>query len=401
MMNIHEYQAKQVLNQYQIRIPKGGIVYTPGEAKRTAKKISACGPWVLKAQIHSGARAEGHFLEKRSGKQGGIRMIGGHKDVFEEAGKMLGATLVTPQTDSKGKLVSKIYIEEYIPAEKTFYLSLVIDRMVPCITLLVALESNNILDLAVSAPEKILRLNLDLKTNITDEQTVEVLEFLKLNQKYFEEMKALISKLFRAFKELDAVMVEINPVGIDHDGHFVALDAKITFDDHALYRHQEILKLHDDYEDNERALKAAKYGFRYAEFDEGAIGAIINGDGLALTIVDLLQDKAENIACFLNVKGGVDKDKIAAGIKIIMTNPRVEGILINILGGFLRCDLVADGIVTAASEVGLNIPIVVRFEGTNKKEAQEILQRSDLPVIMADTLENSVEKLLAAMEESD
>lgn len=400
-MNIHEYQAKQVLNHYQIRIPGGGIVYTPGEAKRTAKKISPAGPWVLKAQIHSGARAEGHFLEKKSGKQGGIRVINGHKDVFEEAGKMLGATLVTPQTDAKGKLVSKIYIEEYIPVDTTFYLSLVIDRMVPAITLLAAAESNNILELAVNAPQKILRLNLDLKTGINPAQTIEVLDFLKLDQKYFDEMKALISNLFQAFKELDAVMVEINPVGIDRNGNFVALDAKITFDDHALYRHQEILKLHDDYEENERALKAAKFGFRYAEFDEGAVGAIINGDGLALTIVDLLQGKEENLACFLNVKGGVDKDKIAAGIKIIMTNPRVEGILINILGGFLRCDLVADGIVAAASEVGLNVPLVVRFEGTNKKEAQEILQRSDLPVIMADNLESSVEKLLAAMEEND
>lgn len=400
-MNIHEYQAKQVLNHYQIRIPNGGIVYTPGEAKRTAKKISPAGPWVLKAQIHSGARAEGHFLEKKSGKQGGIRVINGHKDVFEEAGKMLGATLVTPQTDAKGKLVSKIYIEEYIPAETTFYLSLVIDRMVPAVTLLAAAESNNILELAVNAPQKILRLNLDLKTGINPAQTIQVLDFLKLDQKHFDEMKALISNLFQAFKELDAVMVEINPVGIDRNGNFVALDAKITFDDHALYRHQEILKLHDDYEENERALKAAKYGFRYAEFDEGAVGAIINGDGLALTIVDLLQGKEENLACFLNVKGGVDKDKIAAGIKIIMTNPRVEGILINILGGFLRCDLVADGIVAAASEVGLNVPLVVRFEGTNKKEAQEILQRSDLPVIMADNLESSVEKLLTAMEEND
>lgn len=400
-MNIHEYQAKKILNQNGINIPQGGIVYTPGEAKRTAQRISPRGPWVLKAQIHSGARAEGHFVEKKSGKEGGIRVIKGHKDVFEEASKMLGATLVTAQTGIKGKLVSKIYVEEYISTVHTFYLSLVIDRMLPCITLLAANESVNILDLAVNAPQQIFRLNLDLNAQISSDQALEVLTFLHLDKKYLPQMQDFISKLLTTFKNSDVVMLEVNPVGIDQQERFIALDAKIAFDDHALYRHPEVIKLHDDYEDNERVLKAAKFGFQYAEFDEGSVGAIINGDGLALTIVDLLSRRQESMTCFLNVKGGVDKDKIASGIKIIMTNPRVEGILINILGGFLRCDLVADGIVAAASEVGLNVPLVVRFEGTNKQQAQEILNRSDLPVIMAETLEESVDKLLQAMEESD
>lgn len=400
-MNIHEYQAKKILKEYGILIPKGGIVYTPGEARRTAQNISPGGPWVLKAQIHSGARAEGRFLEKKSGKEGGVRLINGRRDVFSEADKMLGCTLVTEQTGSKGKLVSKIYVEEYVPADKTFYVSLVIDRMVPCITLLVTAETTNILDLAVNDPQKILRLNLDLNGRITQRHSRLLLEFLQLGQEYENEMKDFIAKLFHAFKDLDAVMMEINPVGINKDGSFIALDAKIAFDDHALFRHRDIIKLHDDYEDNERALKASQYGFQYGEFDEGSVGAIVNGDGLTLTVVDLLQNEDENMACFLNVKGGVDKDKIAAGIKIIMTNPRVEGILINILGGFLRCDLVADGIVSAASEVGLNVPLVVRFEGTNKREAQEILHRSNLPVIMAGNLEDSVCKLLRAMEDSD
>lgn len=398
-MNIHEYQAKQILNRYGIHIPKGGIVYTAGEAKRTAQKISPTGPWMLKAQIHSGARADGHFIEKKSGKQGGIRHINGHKDVFEESSKMLGATLVTSQTGEKGKLVSKIYIEEFVNVSKTFYISLVIDRMVPCITLLVAANSANIIDLAENNPQQILRLNLNLKQKISLEQSKQVINFLNLDDSYIRLMTDFMNNLFQAFQELDAVMIEINPVGIDKNGCLIALDAKIAFDDHALYRHPEIMKLHDDYEDNDRVLKAAKYGFQYGEFNEGSIGCIINGDGLALTIVDILQNKNENMSCFLNVKGGVDKDKIAAGIKIIMTNPRVEGILINVLGGFLRCDLVADGIVAAASEVGLNVPLAVRFEGTNKHEAQEILLRSNLPVMIADTLEESINKLLKAMEE--
>ena len=400
-MNIHEYQAKQILNRYGINILKGGIAYTPGEAKRVAQRVSPRGPWVLKAQIQSGARAEGHFLEKRAGKEGGIRFLTGRKDIFEEAQKMLGATLITKQTGAKGKLVSKIYIEEYFPAEKTFYASLVIDRMIPCVTLLITSSTTNMIDLAVNNPEKILRINLGLNDKIRTEQLSQIMDFLKLEEKCRKGLKKFINGMHRAFMDLDAIMMEINPVGIDAKGELVALDAKISFDDNALFRHPDIVQLHDDYEDDDRVLKAAKYGFQYQDFDDGSVGCIVNGDGLALSIADMLHNKAEQMACFLNVKGGVDKDKISAGIKIIMTNPRVEGILIDILGGFLRCNLVADGIIAAASEVGLNVPLVVRFEGTNKDEAQEILNNSGLPVIMAETTEESVNKLLKAMEESD
>ena len=207
--------------------------------------------------------------------------------------------------------------------------------------------------------------------------------------------------MYKAFIELDAIMIEINPIGISKKGNFIALDAKISFDDNALYRHKDIAKLHDDYEDEDRVLRASKYGFQYRSFDDGSIGCIVNGEGIALSIRDILVNTDEKMDCFLNVKGGVDKDKISAGIKIIMTNPKVEGVLINILGGFLRCNLVADGIIAAASEVGLNVPLVVRFEGTNKEEATEILQSSGLPILMADTMEDGVKKLLRAMEESN
>ena len=210
-----------------------------------------------------------------------------------------------------------------------------------------------------------------------------------------------LQKLYEAFVKFDASLLETNPVAVLRDGAIVALDAKMSFDNNALYRHKNISMLQDEYEEEDRELKAAKYGFQYSEFD-GNIGCIVNGDGIALAAMDLIRTKGNNgTACFLNVKGGVDKDKIAAGIKIIMTNPRVEGILINILGGFLRCNLIADGIVAAASEVGLNVPLVVRFEGTNKDEAKDILEHSKLPIIIAEDMEDSVDKLIEAMEESD
>ncbi len=399
-MNIHEYQAKQILSRYGVRIPLGKIAYTPGEAKRVAENISHKGPWMLKAQIQSGARESGHFIEKRAGVKGGIRCLKGHRDVLEEAAKMLGATLVTDQTGAKGKLVSKIYVEEFCLTVQKFYASLVIDRMLSCITLLVANTFGNITALAQKEPEKILRLNLGLNEKISAQQAMQISAFLHLKEKSLKPLKELFDAMLKAFTSLDAVMIEINPVGVCTDGSLTALDAKIAFDDNALFRHPEILPLKDDYEEDDRSLQAQKFGFQYLDFDEGSIGCIVNGDGLALSVRDLLYNADEKMSCFLNVKGGVDKDKISAGIKIIMTNPRVEGILINILGGFLRCNLVADGIVSAASEVGLNVPLVVRFEGTNKEEAKEILKNSGLPVITAENMEDSVEKLLTAMKEA-
>ena len=400
-MNIHEYQAKKILQSYGIKVPEGAIAYTPGEAKRGAQRVSPHGPWMMKAQIQSGARADGHFLEKKAGRKGGIRLIKHRKDIFTEAEKMLGSTLVTKQTGDKGKTVSKVYIEKYYKTKQMFYAGLIINRNVPCITLLITPSITNVLELAVQEPDKILYTNLGLDDEVTVEQTTKILDFLHLNEKYRDELRDFINKMHKAFLELDAIMMEINPVGIDSEDKLIALDAKISFDDNALYRHPDIWQLHDDYEDDAGTLKAAQYGFGYYKLDEGSIGCIVNGDGVALSMADMLDAHGEQMACFLNVKGGVDKDKISSGIKIIMTNPRVEGILINILGGFLRCNLVADGIIAAASEVGLNVPLVVRFEGTNKDEAKDILDSSGLPVIQADSMEDAVVKLVQAMREND
>lgn len=400
-MNIHEYQAKKILSRYGINIPKGGVAYTPNEARNVAAAVSGRGPWMLKAQIQSGARNRGYFLEKTAGNKGGIRIVKSRRDIVKEAEKMLGSTLVTMQTGPKGKLVSRLYVEAFNKVKKIFYTGMVIDRMVPAVTLLVAeTKDEEIAKIALTEPEKILKIRLDLQKGAVPSQIQEVLDFLHLEPKSAHSTENFINGLHRAFVETDATMIEINPTGVLRDGRLIALDAKMSFDGNALYRHKDISRLQDDYEADDRELQAAKYKFNYSEFD-GSIGCIVNGDGLAMAAMDSLNSRGVGTACFLNVKGGVDKDKIASGLKIIMTNPKVEGILVNILGGFLRCNLIADGIVSAASEVGLNVPLVVRFEGTNKDEAKEILEHSKLPIIIADDMETAVSRLVQAVEESD
>ena len=399
-MNIHEYQAKHILSTYGVKMPKGIVAYTPTEAKNAAEKISLRGPWVLKAQVQSSACSKGYFLEKDAGKEGGIRFIKSKRQIYENAEQMLGSTLVTMQTGPKGKKVSRIYVEAYANIQSYFYIAVTVSRVDAELTLLVAtVKDTDILKIALNKPEKILRLKLDVNGQTKPQQVQEVMDFLKLPSKVAHNLENLINALHKAFLDNDASMIEINPVGVMKNGELIALDAKISFDDNALFRQPQVATLRDDCEVSERELIAAKNKFTYSEFD-GSVGCVVNGDGLALAAIDLLRDKNAGAACFINVKGGVDKDKIASGIKIIMTNPRVEGVLLNILGGFVRCNLIADGIVAAASEVGLNVPMVVRFEGTNKDLAKEILHNSRLPIIWADTMEDSVEKLIQAMEES-
>ena len=400
-MNIHEYQAKKILAQYGINIPKGGIAYTPSEAKRVAQQLSARGPWMLKAQIQSGSRASGHFILHDAGGKGGIRQVTQISNISYEASQMLNNILVTEQTDEKGKLVNKVYVETYKEAKRMFYAGIIIDSSIPSITLLISdVINEDIVRLADFNSESLLRLNLRYDSGITDEQIFKILDFLSLDKDYLRGFHDFLGKLLFTFINLDAQMIEINPVGIMPDKKLVALDAKITFDDNALFRHPDIVKMKDDSEEEERVLKAERYGFQYKEFS-GAIGCITNGGSLALEAMDIAKSKGSELACALNVKGGVDKDKIAAGIKIIMTNPHVEGVFINILGGFLRCNLIADGILAATQDVGLAVPIVVRFEGTNKDEAKAILEQSMLPIIFADTPNEAIEKLMAQMEEND
>ena len=399
-MKIHEYQAKKLLKEYGINVPEGKIAYTPTEAKSVAGEISFRGPWFLKAQIHSGNRRNGHFIEEKAGKKGGIRLASSRNEVEKEAKKMLGSTLVTSQTDKNGKIVTKIYVEKQANIKRRFYISLVIDRIIPAITLLLAeTETDDIMELCKKSPEKIMRIPLNLKKGITSLQIKYIARFLKIKNTELKNLKKLVDLMFKMFLELDLTMIELNPAGITKKGEFIALDAKITIDDSALYRHKELKVLDDTIEQNRRERQAAKYGFQYVDL-EGKVGCIVNGEGLALNAIDMIESHNEKVACFLNIKGGVDKDKIISGIKIIVTNPRVEGILINVLGGFLRCNLVADGILSAASEVGLNVPLVVRFVGTNEDEAKEIILNSNLPIMIGESMEDSVSKLINAIKEN-
>ncbi|MBR1600441.1 MAG: succinate--CoA ligase subunit beta [Alphaproteobacteria bacterium] len=400
-MNIHEYQAKKVLAQYGINVPKGGIAYTPAEAKRVAQQLSSRGPWMLKAQIQSGARAEGHFISRDAGGKGGIRLVTQISNISYETSQMLNNVLVTEQTDEKGKLVNKVYVEAYKETKRLFYAGMIIDSSIPAITLLISdVINEDIVKLAHFNSESLLRINLKYDSGITDEQIFKILDFLSLDKEYLRSFHDFFGKLLFTFINLDAQMIEINPVGVLTDKKLIALDAKITFDDNALFRHPDIVKMQDDSEEDDRVLKARHCGFQYQEFS-GTVGCIVNGGSLALEAMDIVKSKGNELACSLNVKGGVDKDKISTCIKIIMTNPRVEGVFINILGGFLRCNLIADGIIAATQDVGATIPIVIRFEGTNKNEAKAILEQSNLPVMFADTPNEAIEKLLEQMEVND
>ncbi|MBQ2885285.1 MAG: succinate--CoA ligase subunit beta [Alphaproteobacteria bacterium] len=400
-MNIHEYQAKKIFKTFGINVPKGIIAYTPLEAKNAALEISNNGPWVVKAQIQSGSRDLGKFHDKRAGKKGGIRLSKTIDEVFENADEMLENLLVTNQTGKKGRLVSRIYIEEYIKTIEKFYIGLVVDWVSASTVLLIAPVSNknddNIVEMASSYPENILKINLGLQKELTSEQLKEITDFMESDVDK-RKLKSFINKMLKLFYSYDATMLEINPIGIDKNGEIWALDAKIIFDNNALYRHKEIIKLTDEAEIEERELIASKYGFQYRELESG-IGIISNGDGFALNIINEAQKLGLNTACFLNLKGGVDRDKIAASIKLIMTNPKVDGIFINILGGFLRCNLIADGIITVADDLGLNIPLVARFEGTNKEDATNILQKSGLSFLLAKSTKEGLEMLKEAIEE--
>lgn len=388
-MNIYEYQAKNLFNKFGITIPTGKIAYTPQEAQEVALKISPNGPWVVKAQIQAGSRFIGKFADKRAGSKGGIRLSKTIEEVYTNADEMLENMLITSQTGRKGRLVSRVYVEEYVKTTQKFYLGFAIDRVSASVVLLVAplkeQIDGDIVHLAMQNSNDILKIDLGSHRTITSRQLAQVIDFIKFKHSPLQLQKFL-NKALKLFYSYDALLLEINPMGYDKDGKIWALDAKIIFDSNALYRHKDILKLNNDVGIEERESIAEKYGFQYEELENG-IGIITNGSGLAFSIINEARGQGLNTACFLNLKGGADRDKIAASIKLIMTNPKVDGIFINILGGFSRCNLIADGIITVANDLGLNIPLVARFEGTNREEAINILQSSGLPLkIVPDTI---------------
>ncbi|MBQ8751177.1 MAG: acetate--CoA ligase family protein [Alphaproteobacteria bacterium] len=397
-MNIHEYQAKRIFKKFGINIPNGIIAYTPNEARDVALQISETGPWVVKAQIHAGSRDDGKFSDKRAGRKGGVRVSKTIDEVYTNADDMLENMLVTNQTDSKGRLVSRVYVEEFIKSAKKFYVSLAIDWVLANVILIVSpIIDNEDVGALTDIPNNFFKLNIGTEREIRTTQAKEILDFMGVNSDA-KEMKSFINRLLKVFYAYDATMIEINPIGIAKDGEIWALDAKICFDRNSLYRHPDITKMADESEVSERELIALKNGFQYKELNSG-IGIIVNGDGLAINTINEAQNIGLDTACFLNLKGGVDRDKIATSIKLIMTNPKVDGIFINILGGFLRCNLIADGILNVADDLGLNIPLVVRFEGTNKDEATEILYKSKLPLLIAEDTFTGLNMLKRAIEE--
>ncbi len=388
-MNIHEYQAKSVLREFGIPVPKGIAVFSVDEAVKAAEELG--GPvWVVKAQIHAGGR----------GKGGGVKVVRSLDEVQEAAKKMIGMTLVTHQTGPAGRLVKRIYVEEGRDIARELYLGAVIDRATRRITLMASTEGGmEIEEVAAKSPEKILMVGIDPASGIQPFHARKLAFGLGLEGKQVGSAVKFILGLYRAFVESDASLVEINPLVVTGGGDVLALDAKMNFDDNALYRHKEIEELRDPDEEDPAELEASRHDLNYIKLD-GSIGCMVNGAGLAMATMDIIKLCGGAPANFLDVGGGATKERVTSAFKIILSDPNVEGILVNIFGGIMRCDVIADGVVAAAREVSLNVPLVVRLEGTNVDLGKKILAESGLPIVSGDDLADAAEKVVQAVKEA-
>jgi succinyl-CoA synthetase beta subunit len=388
-MNIHEYQAKQLLAKYGVAVPRGGVAYTPQEAEQVAKGLG--GPvWVVKAQIHAGGR----------GKGGGVKVVKALEDVFPTAEKMIGMTLVTHQTGPKGKEVHRIYVEEGCDIRRELYLSMLIDRGSARTAIIASTEGGmDIEAVAEKTPEKILKVNIDPLTGIQPFHARKVAFGLKLEGKQVQAATKFIMAMYKAFHELDASLIEINPLVVTGAGDVIALDAKMNFDDNALFRHKDVQELRDETEEDPAELEAARHDLNYIRLD-GNIGCMVNGAGLAMATMDIIKLYGGDPANFLDVGGGATRERVTEAFKIILRDPNVEGILVNIFGGIMRCDVIAEGVVAAAREVSLNVPLVVRLEGTNVTLGKQILSQSNLAIISADDLADAAQKIVKAVKEA-
>jgi succinyl-CoA synthetase beta subunit len=397
-MNIHEYQAKELLKGYGVAVLDGHIAWTPDEAAAAAAKLP--GPvYVVKSQIHAGGRGAGRFADDPNGK-GGVRLARSIADVKGAAEGMIGHTLVTKQTGPHGRVVRRVYVEAGCDIERELYLSLLVDRVTARVTLVASVEGGmEIEQVAANHPEKILRLAVDPASGISGFHARRLASGLGLSGKQTAALGRFIPALYAAFIGLDCSIIEINPLVVTKAGDVVALDAKISFDDNALFRHPELAKLRDEAEEDPKELEAAKYELNYVALD-GTIGCMVNGAGLAMATMDIIKLYGASPANFLDVGGGATKERVTAAFKIILSDPNVEGILVNIFGGIMRCDVIADGVVSAAREVQLSVPLVVRLEGTNVALGKEILAKSNLPIIAADNLADAAEKIVTAVREA-
>ncbi len=396
-MNIHEYQAKALLRSYGAPVSDGRAVLRAEEAKTAAGELD--GPlWVVKAQIHAGGRGKGSFKEAAAGEKGGVRIAKSVGEAAEEARKMLGRTLVTHQTGPAGKQVNRIYIEDGSDIARELYLALLVDRGSSRISFVASTEGGmDIEEVAKTTPEKIASFTVDPASGLSDFHGREVAFALGLEGAQVKQCVALIRILYKAFTEKDMEMLEINPLVVTTDGTIKVLDAKVSFDGNALYRHADILALRDDTEEDPKELAASKFDLNYISLD-GEIGCMVNGAGLAMATMDIIKLYGASPANFLDVGGGATKEKVTEAFKIITSDPQVKGILVNIFGGIMRCDVIAEGVIAAVKEVGLKVPLVVRLEGTNVEKGKEIIRNSGLDVIAADDLKDGAEKIVAAVK---
>ena len=397
-MNIHEYQAKNLLKKYGVSVPRGGVAYTIPEAEQVAKELG--GPvYVVKSQIHAGGRGAGRFADNPEGK-GGVRVVKSVEDVSSNAKEMLGHVLVTKQTGPAGKEVKRLYVEEGCDIKRELYLGLLMDRATSRVTVMASTEGGmEIEEVAHNTPEKILKVAIDPATGISGFHARKIAFGLGLEGKQINAAVKLILATYKAFIDLDASIVEINPLVVTGSGDIIALDAKMNFDDNALFRHKDVEELRDADEEEASELEAAKHGLNYIKLD-GSIGCMVNGAGLAMATMDIIKLYGGEPANFLDVGGGATRERVTTAFKLILSDKNVEGILVNIFGGIMRCDVIAEGVVAAAREVSLHVPLVVRLEGTNVELGKKILSESGLPILSADNLADAAEKVVKAVKEA-
>jgi succinyl-CoA synthetase beta subunit len=394
-MNIHEYQAKAVLREFGVPVSRGIAVVRAADAAAGAEELG--GPvWVVKSQIHAGGRGKGKFKEPEAGAKGGVRLAKSVAEVETFVGEMLGRTLVTVQTGPAGKQVNRIYLEEGATIVKEFYLSLLVDRSVSRVAFVVSTEGGmDIEEVAHQTPERITSFTVDPATGIMPHHGRTAAKALGLSGDLAKQAEKLTAQLYAAFAAKDMAMLEINPLIVSAEGQLKCLDAKMSFDDNALYRHPEIAALRDESEEDAREIEASKHDLNYIAL-EGTIGCMVNGAGLAMATMDIIKYHGGEPANFLDVGGGATKDKVAEAFKIITSDSQVKGILVNIFGGIMKCDVIAEGVVAAAKETGLAVPLVVRLEGTNVDLGKKIIAQSGLNVIPADDLDDAAQKIVAA-----
>ena len=397
-MNIHEYQAKALLKDYGVAVPRGGVAYTAKEAEDVAKQLG--GPvWVVKSQIHAGGRGAGRFKDNPDGK-GGVRVVKSVDDVHDNAKEMIGAILVTKQTGAAGKEVKRVYIEEGCDIRRELYLGMLVNRETSRIVVMASTEGGmDIEEVAAKTPEKIIKLDIDPLTGLRGYHARRIAFALGLEGKQVSSAVKFLTGMYRAFVELDASIVEINPLVVTGEGAVMALDAKMNFDNNGLFRHSNVQELRDESEEDPAELEAAKHELNYIKLD-GKIGCMVNGAGLAMATMDIIKLYGSEPANFLDVGGGATKERVTAAFKLILSDPDVEGILINIFGGIMRCDTIAEGVVAAAREVSLQVPLVVRLEGTNVDLGRRILAESGLPITSAENLADAAEKIVKAVKEA-